>query len=145
MTAAVVAVLIVSALSVSAAEPEDTFVSNMDAETYRAQRNAQIKAAWDAETITEAEATALYEHVEEVALDGSYGNGPTFGEKGDGNATCVLGEDSALGIFRSESAGLRTGNGNGVGDQLRDGSGAGQGNNGNGNAGRGTGQGGRGQ
>ncbi len=124
MTAAVVmALVIVGTLSVSAAEVEEDFVSRMDAETFIELRTAQINAA----DITEEVREELLAHINEVAEEGLFGNGPENGNKGDGNAECILGEND-LGIFRSESAGQRTGEGNGVGLKLQDGTGTGQGN-----------------
>lgn len=99
--------------------------SNMDSETYLATRMDQIDQAFEAGEITQEEADLLRAHIEEVALEGTFGKGPENGYKGDGNAECILGEDSNLGIFRSESAGARTGNGNGVGYQKADGTGNG--------------------
>lgn len=127
MVVTAMAVLMVGALSVAASEVDEVtdneFVSNMDVDTYIATRTAQVEAALEAGLITEDQAQALLLHIEEVSLSESFGFGPTNGVKGDGNATCVLGEDSNLGIFRSESAGMRTGNGNGVALKLMDGNG----------------------
>lgn len=139
-TLLVLALVLTAGLSVSAAEVTRDFVSNMDADTYLELRLSQIDKALASKLITEEEAARLIDHVKEVAEAGTFGNGPTYGIKGDGNATCVLGEDSNRGIFRSESRGMRAGTGNGVGRRLADGSGAGnrggRGGNGNGNRNR---------
>jgi hypothetical protein len=137
ITALLVLTLVLTAgLSVSAAAVANDFVSNMDADTYLGLRLTQIDEALASKLITKEQAALLIEHVTEVAEAGTFGNGPTYGVKGDGNATCVLGEDSNLGIFRSESRGMRTGAGNGVGRQLADGSGAGNRGGGRGNGNR---------
>ena len=130
MAVTVAAVMTVGVLSVSAAELDNEFVSNMDAKTYQARRTEQLEAAVENGLIEEDsdDYKALLAHIEEVVETEAFGNGPSFGDKGDGNATCILGEDSQLGIFRSESAGMRTGNGNGVGIQAQDGTNAGNGN-----------------
>lgn len=144
----VLGVLVASLMSVSAAEvvtdetvAEGTFVSNMDADTYRATRTAQVEKALEDGIITQEQADLLLAHIEDVAAEGTFGVGPANGDKGDGNAECILGEDSNLGIFRSESAGQRTGSGNGVGAKAMDGSGSGNGYRGGNGAGRGTGAG----
>lgn len=128
MAVTVAAMMTVGVLSVSAAEVEGEFVSNMNAENYRVTRTAQVEAAHDADTITDEEYNDLLTHIDDVVTDETFGNGPSYGAKGDGNATCILGEDSQLGLFRSESAGMRTGNGNGVGSKAQDGTNAGNGN-----------------
>ncbi len=125
----VAAMMTVGVLSVSAAEVDGVFVSNMNAETYKATRTAQLEAA--KEDITPEQYEALMIHINEVVSNEAFGNGPSNGVKGDGNATCVLG-DNELGIFRSESAGMRNGNGNGVGLKAQDGTNAGNGNRGGG-------------
>lgn len=138
MTVVTVAMVITGALSVSAAEVEGEFQSNMDSATYLETRTAQIEEALAAGKIDEEQAALLLAHITEVAETGAFGRGPENSFKGEGNAECVLG-DNSLGIFRSESAGQRTGAGNGVGQQLQDGTGAGQGNRGGkGNAGQGN-------
>lgn len=114
-------------------------ITNMDEETFLELRMAQIDEALEEGKITEEEAAQLRAHVEEVAEEGTFGFGPANGAKGEGNATCILGDGSDCGIFRSESAGQRFGNGNGQGLQSRDGTG-----NGNFGGGRGNGQGNRG-
>ena len=128
MAVTVAAMMTIGVLSVSAAGVDGEFVSNMNAETYRSTRTVQVQAARDAESITEAEYLELLDHIDDVVKDETFGNGPSNGAKGDGNATCILGDESELGIFRSESAGMRTGNGNGVGLKAQDGTNAGNGN-----------------
>ncbi|MDA3847143.1 MAG: hypothetical protein PF505_11475 [Vallitaleaceae bacterium] len=130
ITTVVLATIILSTLSVSATEVDTDFVSHMDLDTYLSIRTEQIQNAYDNQLITEAEYNELLAHIQEVALEGTFGSGPSFGIKGDGNAVCILGEDSTLGIFRSESAGMRTGSGNGVSIQSQDGLGIGNGNKG---------------
>jgi hypothetical protein len=129
-----VATIILGAFSVSAAEVEvegaKTFVSSMDAETFLSTRIAQLDLALENDLIDIDQYNELLTHIEVVAAEGTFGRGPENGLKGEGNAECILGEDSNLGIFRSESAGMRTGQGNGVGMQSRDGSGLGSGGNG---------------
>jgi len=142
VTTVVLATIILSTLSVSAAEVDTDFVSHMDSDTYLSTRTEQIQSAYDNQLITEDEYNELLAHIQEVAFTGAFGNGPSFGIKGDGNAECILGEDSTLGIFRSQSAGMRTGSGNGVSIQSQDGLGSGNGNN---NQVRGGGQGSSGQ
>ncbi len=100
-------------------------ITNMDEETFLELRMAQIDEALEEGKITEEEAAQLRAHVEEVAEEGTFGFGPANGAKGEGNATCILGDGSDCGIFRSESAGQRFGNGNGQGLQSRDGTGNG--------------------
>ena len=126
MTIVVAAMVITSALSVSAASNEN-YVSNMDGATYSATRVEQVEAAFEEGLITELQKELILTHIEEVVASESYGDGPSNGSKGDGNVVCVLGEDSELGIFRSESAGQRTGEGNGVGAKSQDGTGDGEG------------------
>lgn len=133
--AVTMAMAVVGTLSVSATESGADFVSNMDAATFIETRTAQIKEA----DLTPEQEALLLKHIEEVAANGLFGNGPMNGEKGEGNAACVLGEND-LGVFRSPSAGQRTGEGNGVGLQAQDGTGAGKGNGrGNGNGYQGMG------
>ncbi len=123
-----IGLMVVSLVSVAAeetvTEEVTEFVSNMDAETFLVRRLEQIQSALDMNLITDEQAASLIAHIEDVAATGAFGNGPTNGSKGDGNAICVLGEND-LGIFRSESAGNRTGNGNGVGQKLQEGTGEG--------------------
>lgn len=127
----VMAMIVTSAMVVLAEEvDEEAFVTNMDEETYLEVRLAQIEAALADGTITVEQADLLREHVMTVAEEGSFGAGPYNGTKGDGSAACILGEDTNLGIFRSESAGQRNGSGNGV--ALQSGDGYGSGNRGNG-------------
>jgi len=91
--------------------------SNMDSETYLSVRLEQIAEALEVGKITQEQADLLTEHVKAMAEAGTYGNGPANGVKGEGNAECILGEGTHLGIFRSESAGMRLGNGNGAGQK----------------------------
>lgn len=137
----VVGLLVTSLMSVSAAEIDGEFVTNMDGDTYRTTRIAQVQEALTDGKITQEQADELLLHIEDVVAGETFGNGPTNGLKGDGNVTCVLGEDSNLGIFRSESAGMKTGSGNGNGRNLADGSGSGNGNKGNNSGGKGAGNG----
>lgn len=124
-------IVLTTSIGVFAAE-EETETSqvtyNMDAETYETTRMGQIDEALANGEITLEQAEELRAHVLEVAAEVSFGKGPANGVKGDGNAECVLGDELNLGIFRSESAGMRTGSGNGVGQKLGDESGAGNGN-----------------
>jgi hypothetical protein len=122
-------------------ETDVEFVSNMDADTYRETRLAQINLALQEGKITQEQAALLITHVNDMAEKGTFGTGPSTGVKGSGNAECILGEGTNLGIFRSESAGQKSGNGNGKGSRLRRGDGTGTGNASNS---RGKGQGNRG-
>lgn len=134
----VTAVLVLtSSINVFAEEVvTEEVTSNMDAETYEARRLAQIDQALADGLITSEQAEILREHVAEVIAEGS------FGSRGEKNTECVLGDDESLGIFRSAGAGMRTGQGNGVGQRLADGTGAGGGNRSGANgAGRGQGNG----
>lgn len=97
--------------------------SNMDPETFETRRMEQIDDALDQGAITFEQAELLRNHILKVLEDQSFGTGPSNGVKGDGNTTCVLGEDLNLSIFRSESAGQKTGNGNVIG--IKDGLGNG--------------------
>jgi hypothetical protein len=126
----VLVLTLVVVFSISAFAEESETVSSMDAETYLELRLEQIEEALEAGTITEEEAVLLREHVQTVATEGTFGNRYA----GEGNAECILGEGSNLGIFRSESAGQRTGSGNGVRSQKTNGTG-------NGNRGNGKGAG----
>lgn len=126
MMMTVVGLLVTSLMSVSAAEVDGIFESNMDSETYVSTRTEQVNEALENGTITQEQAQLLLDHIAEVGLTGTFGNGPSNGEKGEGNAVCVLG-DNELGVFRSESAGMRTGSGNGVGQRSLDGSSEGNG------------------
>jgi len=137
MAVTVAAMMTLGVFNVSAAETDSDFESNMDAATYLEVREEQVQKAYEEGLITDAEYVELLAHIKDVAATESFGNGPQNGAKGDGNATCILGEDTELGIFRSESAGMRTGSGNGLGQQNQDGTGSGNGNksgNGNGSA-----------
>lgn len=136
MAVTVAAMMTLGVFSVSAAETDNDFKSNMDKATYLEVRTNQLDKALLDELITADEYNELIAHIEDVVETEAFGNGPQNGGKGDGNATCVL-DDNDLGIFSSESAGMRTGSGNGVGEQSHDGAGAGNGNKaGNGNASR---------
>lgn len=117
-------------------ETEETpeVITNMDADTYLELRTQQIEDALEAGLITVEQAELLLAHIQEVVAEGTFGNGPFYGNKGEGNAECILGEGTNLGIFRSKSAGMRTGEGNGVGRRSQDGTGTG-------NQGQGRGQG----
>lgn len=95
--------------------------TQMTGDQYLELRLEQIQTALEAEKITAEQAELLIQHVKDRALEGDFGDGPMFGEKGEASASCVLGENE-MGIFRSESAGKRTGAGNGMSRALRDGS-----------------------
>lgn len=121
ITLVLAAALIIGTFTVSAAEVEDTRISNMDATTYIELRSTQIQEALEDETITEEQAALLLAHIQEVAKTGEFGQGM----RNTRNTECVLGEDGNLGIFRNENAGMRNGNGNGngVGSKTKDGTG----------------------
>lgn len=126
VTVVAVALLLVGIVSVAAEdaqiqdtqdiqETQESFVSNMDAETYRERRTEQIKAALDKKLITEEQAALLTEHIENNIKDGLYGQGPQGYMNGEVNENCVLGEGGNLGIFRNENSGQRQGQGFGGG------------------------------
>lgn len=117
MTVAVVAMMMVSLFSVSAAG-RNGVDSNMDSDTYLKLRGAQIQAALDAKTIDEDEALVLRARINEAAQNGVFG---------EGSEDCVLGEEGNLGIFQNENAGLRNGQGNGIGSKAADGTSNGNG------------------
>jgi len=140
-TVTVVVLVITASLSVYAAETSTN--SNMTGEVYRETRTNQVMEAHAEGLITDLERDDLLQHISDVVEEGLYGQGPLDGDKGVGNAECILGEND-LGIFRSGSAGQRTGEGNGIGLKAQDGTGTGQANGvsggrGNGNKGQGFG------
>lgn len=134
------AMVLTTAIGVFASEEDsvDETVCNMDAESYETIRMGQIDDALANGEITLEQAEILRVHVLAVVAEGSFGKGPSNGNKGEGNAECVLGDNLNLGIFRSESAGMRTGAGNGFGQNSQDGIGFGNGQ-GNRGANRGAG------
>lgn len=128
MAVTVVAMMAVSVFSVAAAEVDEDFVSNMDEATFIELRTAQLDAALADETIDQDQYTALLDHITDVAGQDSFGQGSAYGQNGQVNEECVLGEDGQLGVFKNDNAGMKNGNGNGVGQMVQDGSNAGQGN-----------------
>lgn len=143
-TVTVVVLVITASLSVYAAETDTN--SNMTGEVYRETRTNQVMEAHAEGLVTDQERDQLLQHISDVVTDGLFGQGPQNGDKGEGNAECIL-DENGLGIFRSASAGQRTGEGNGIGTRSQDGTGGGQGNgvaNGRGNGNKAQGFGGQG-
>ena len=145
VTLVAVALLLVGIVSVAAEDVvseetqnlQDSYMSTVDAETYRQIRTEQINEALANGQISEDQAALLIEHIEDLIEDGLYVRGPQGYMKGDVNETCVLGENGNLGIFRNENSGLRQGQGFGggrgrstMGGQGNRGAGRGLGNNG---------------
>ncbi len=105
VTVTTIAILTMSIGAVSAAETvqpaqqvQETYRSNMDAETFLNLRLEQLKEAFDRGLMTQEQYDLMVEHMTETTEAGVYGRGPNGHEMYD---DCILGEDGQGHMFRN--------------------------------------------